>query len=41
MYAGISAGAVDSIEPAGDIVRRIVAEADLRLAAVSTSVSTG
>jgi nitronate monooxygenase len=41
MYAGISAGAVDSIEPAGDIVRRIVAEAEDRLATASQLVSGG
>lgn len=33
MYAGTSAGSIRAIEPAGDVVRRIVAEAEARLAA--------
>ena len=34
MWIGQSAGLVDSVEPAGDVVRRIVAEAEEIIAAL-------
>ena len=38
MYAGESAGAVTSIEPAGEVLRRIVHDAEDRLRASRTAL---